>query len=103
MKVEVGDTVVFKPADESHNAESFFSPSPEASFSTKLGRIASIKLSQEGAYLYKCTPHFTLGMVGVIRAGEPSNEQEALTVWSPMAEMMAMNKGRMEKYLEKIH
>jgi|TARA_B110001454_G_C12716108_1_gene432632 pseudoazurin len=102
LKVEVGDTVVFKPSDASHNAESVFTPSPEASFVTELGRESSIKMSHEGVYLYKCTPHFTLGMVGVIQVGSAGNKNEALVVWDSMAAMMAMNDGRMEKYLAQI-
>lgn len=103
IKVEVGDTITFIPSDASHNAESIFSPSSDSSFATKLGQTISIKFNQEGVYLYKCTPHFVMAMVGVIQVGSASNKDEAIAAWSPMAEMMAMNKGRMEKYLEQIN
>ena len=58
LKVEVGDTVTFKTSDASHNAESFVSPSAESAFITGMGETATITFSQEGVYLYKCTPHF---------------------------------------------
>ena len=102
LKVEVGDTVVFKPSDASHNAESLFTPSPDASFVTELGKVSAIQVSHEGIYLYKCTPHFTLGMVGVIQVGSAGNKNQALAAWDSMAAMMAMNKGRMENYLAQI-
>ena len=59
-------------------------------------------MSHEGIYLYKCTPHFTLGMVGVIQVGSAGNKNQALAAWDSMAAMMAMNKGRVENYLAQI-
>jgi pseudoazurin len=102
LKVEVGDTVNFIPSDASHNAESFVSPSPETAFMTALGEGTRVTFSQEGVYLYKCTPHFVLGMVGVIQVGKAVNKNEALAVWKPMEPMMSMNQGRMATYLEQI-
>jgi pseudoazurin len=102
LKVEVGDTVNFIPSDASHNAESFVSPSSETEFVTALGKNTRITFSQEGVYLYKCTPHFVLGMVGVIQVGKAVNKNEALAVWKPMEPMMSMNQGRMATYLEQI-
>ena len=102
LKVEVGDTVNFIPSDASHNAESFVSPSPETAFVTALGEGTRVTFSQEGVYLYKCTPHFVLGMVGVIQVGKAVNKNEALAVWKPMEPMMSMNQGRMATYLEQI-
>ena len=102
LKVEVGDTVVFKPSDASHNAESLFTPSLDASFVTELGEVSSILMFEECIYLYKCTPHFTLGMVGVIQVGSAGNKDQALAAWDSMAAMMAMNKGRVENYLAQI-
>lgn len=102
LKVEVGDTVNFMPSDASHNAESFVSPSPETAFVTALGEDTRVTFSQEGVYLYKCTPHFVLGMVGVIQVGKAVNKNEALAVWKPMESMMSMNQGRMATYLEQI-
>ena len=102
LKVEVGDTVNFIPSDASHNAESFVSPSSETAFVTALGKDTRITFSQEGVYLYKCTPHFVLGMVGVIQVGKAVNKNEALAVWKPMEPMMSMNQGRMATYLEQI-
>ena len=102
LKVEVGDTVNFIPSDASHNAESFVSPSPETAFVTALGEDTRVTFSQEGVYLYKCTPHFVLGMVGVIQVGKAVNKNEALAVWKPIEPMMSMNQGRMATYLEQI-
>jgi pseudoazurin len=37
---------------------------------SKLGEEFSVTLDKEGAYIYKCTPHVGLGMVGAIVVGE---------------------------------
>ena len=102
LKVNVGDSIIFEPADPSHNAESFFSPSADSSFMTELGATVSVTMSQEGVYLYKCTPHFVLGMVGVIQVGNAVNRTEALEAWGEVKDSLVMNQGRMEEYLNKI-
>ena len=102
LKVSVGDSVVFEPADASHNAESFFSPSSDASFLTELGKVVSVTMTHEGVYLYKCTPHFVLGMVGVIQVGEAINKTDALTAWGTSKSTLVMNQDRMVGYLDQI-
>ena len=102
LQVSVGDTVVFEPADASHNAESFFSPSPDADFLTALGETVSVKMTHEGVYLYKCTPHFLLGMVGVIQVGKPVNKADALSLWDANKSALVMNQDRMDGYLDQI-
>ena len=94
LKVEVGDTVTFKPSDACHNAESFFSPTEEASFKTTHGEVTSIKMSQEGVYLYKCTPHLTGDMVGIIQVSSSGKEQEASTAQKGVKEMISMMERR---------
>ncbi len=102
LQVSVGDTIVFEPADASHNAESFFAPTPDANFYTELGVTESIVMTQEGIYLYKCTPHFMLGMIGVIQVGEALNKVEALAAWDERKEALVMNQDRMDIYLKQI-
>ena len=102
LQVSVGDTIVFEPADASHNAESFFAPTSDANFYTELGVTESIVMTQEGIYLYKCTPHFMLGMIGVIQVGEALNKVEALAAWDERKEALVMNQDRMDIYLKQI-
>ena len=102
LQVSVGDTIVFEPADASHNAESFFAPTSDANFYTEFGVTESIVMTQEGIYLYKCTPHFMLGMIGVIQVGEALNKVEALAAWDERKEALVMNQDRMDIYLKQI-
>ena len=93
LKVSVGDTIVFEPADASHNAANFY---------TELGVTESVVLTQEGVYLYKCTPHFMLGMIGVIQVGKAVNKMEALAAWDENKGTLVMNQDRMSTYLDQI-
>tara|TARA_B100000700_G_scaffold70351_1_gene77935 strand:- start:457 stop:903 length:447 start_codon:yes stop_codon:yes gene_type:complete len=102
LKVEVGDTVIFKPSDASHNAESFVSPSAESSFVTAMGETAKVTFMEEGVYLFKCTPHLVLGMVGVIQVGNAVNKDEAVDQWKSMESMVSMNQNRMANFLGQI-
>ena len=102
LQVSVGDTIVFEPADASHNAESFFAPTSDANFYTELGVTESVVMTQEGVYLYKCTPHFMLGMIGVIQVGKAVNKMEALAAWDENKGTLVMNQDRMSTYLDQI-
>ena len=102
LRIEVGDTVRFKPSDPSHNAESIFSPTSASSFMTPVGADVAITFSEEGVYLYKCTPHLVLGMVGIIQVGRATNKEEAFAEWRSIEPSIAMNKSRMKIYLQQV-
>ena len=48
LKIEAGDTVIFKPSDPSHNAESIFSPTAASSFMTPVGADVAVTFAEEG-------------------------------------------------------
>jgi len=39
----------------------------------KLGQNGAVTLTEEGVYIYKCNPHYPLGMVAAIIVGNPVN------------------------------
>jgi pseudoazurin len=86
LKVEPGDTVTFVPTDKSHNSETVRGMVPEGAEGWKGGvnQEVSVTLDTPGLYGYKCTPHYGLGMVGLIQVGEdPPNVEEARAVKHP--------------------
>ena len=85
LKVEVGDTVKFVPTDKGHDAESIKGMLPEgaASFKGKINQEIVYTIEKEGVYGVKCTPHYAMGMVMLVVAGEPTNAEEAKTVKHP--------------------
>ncbi len=85
VKAEPGDTVVFLPTDKGHNVESIDGMLPEGveSFRSKFNKEYELTVGEEGVYGVKCTPHYGMGMVAVIQAGEPVNLEEAADVKHP--------------------
>jgi pseudoazurin len=76
LQIEAGDTVTFVPTDKGHNAEVIEGMYPEGgnTFKGKINEEISVTFDVEGAYGYKCLPHFAMGMVGLIVVGDdPAN------------------------------
>lgn len=102
LKIEKGDTVRFIPADASHNAQSLVSPKGGITFNTTMGKTEVVEFKQEGAYLYKCTPHFALGMIGVIQVGNALNLDDVKAQWQKLQVGVVMNKERVTAAIAKI-
>lgn len=104
IKVAVGDTVNFVLIDQLHNSESVEGLTPEGSVTWQGGmnQNISVTLDKEGVYVYQCTPHVMLGMVGVIVAGEPVNLEAIKSDSKTLSGMFVMNKDRLDKYLSQI-
>ena len=75
VKAAVGDTIKFVPADPSHNVEAISGMLPDGveTFKSKPSEGFTLTLSKEGIYGVKCTPHFAMGMIAIIQAGNPVN------------------------------
>ena len=63
----------------------------------------TIELNTEGVYVYQCTPHIALGMIGVIQVGEASNIDDIKNSASSLESMIVMNKERVQQYLSKVN
>lgn len=68
VKVKPGDTVKFISVKKGHNTESIKKMIPEGAqkWKSKISKDFEITLDKPGIYGYRCTPHATLGMVGLI-------------------------------------
>ena len=69
-KINVGDTIEWLPKNEGHNVEFLggpdFSSLPEKS---DLNAFYSVTFNLPGVYLYHCTPHGNMGMLGLVIVG----------------------------------
>ena len=69
-KINVGDTIEWSPKNEGHNVEFLggpdFSSLPEKS---DLNAFYSVTFNLPGVYLYHCTPHGNMGMLGLVIVG----------------------------------
>lgn len=85
VKAAPGDTVRFVPTDKSHNAEAIKGMLPDGAelFKSKMNEEFTIKLTAQGVYGIKCTPHYGMGMVALILVGDPVNLEAAKAVTHP--------------------
>ena len=86
LKVAVGDTVNFVATDMAHNSASTLIPAGAQPWKGMMSRDISVTLDTEGVYVYECTPHKMMAMVGVIKVGNANNldtiKQQAVSVKS---------------------
>ncbi|AGB73502.1 MULTISPECIES: pseudoazurin [Rhizobium] len=79
-KIAPGDTVTFIPVDKGHNVETFKGLIPKGApeFKSKANEEYRAKLDMPGAYVVKCTPHMSLGMVALIQVGDSPTNLDAI-------------------------
>ena len=71
LKVEVGDTVVWKPKDKGHNVEFIIGPDAiELPKKSRINQEFTYTFEKSGIYFYQCTPHKSIGMIAVIIVGD---------------------------------
>ena len=71
LKVEVGDTVVWKPKDKGHNVEFIIGPDAiELPKKSRINKEFTYTFEKPGIYFYQCTPHKSMGMIAVIIVGD---------------------------------
>ena len=70
IHINVGDSVEWLPTNEGHNVEFIMTPTmvslPEKS---KMNEPYSMIFQEAGIYVYGCTPHLNIGMLGLIVVG----------------------------------
>lgn len=77
VKINPGDTVSWRNMS-THNSESIDGLIPEGAekWNSPMSENYQRTFTQEGIYVYKCTPHIGTGMGGVIIVGEPVNLEQ---------------------------
>jgi pseudoazurin len=60
-------------------------PAGAKPFRSEIGQNLTVTFTVPGVYGYRCTPHGTLGMVGLIVVGAPVNESAAKSAAMPGA------------------
>ena len=103
LKVAPGDSVTFEHVDLQHDSVSVVTPEGAESWSSGMSTPLTVTLDKEGVYIYKCTPHLIMAMVGVIQVGEASNLEQAKQEADKLAAGFAMNKDRLSKYMAQVN
>lgn len=75
VRAQPGDTITFVATNKGHNSALMKGGAPEGveSWKGKINEEVSVTLSEPGVYMYQCTPHLGMGMIGAIVVGEPAN------------------------------
>lgn len=76
--VQPGDTVQFTNMSPIHDSVSMEGLIPEGAegWAFAVGVNGTLNLDKEGIYIYKCNPHYALGMSGAIIVGEATNLEQ---------------------------
>lgn len=78
-KVEVGDTIKWVPKNGGHNVEFVAGPAgfeiPPKSY---LNKEVSMKFDTPGIYLYICSPHSIMGMIGLVVVGDDTSNKDSI-------------------------
>ena len=77
--IDVGDTIKWLPKNEGHNVEFLAGPKIN-SLPTKseIDKVHSVVIKVPGVYLYGCTPHRNMGMLGLIIVGNDFHNLEKI-------------------------
>ena len=80
VRVNVGDTVLWKATDKGHNVEFIKKGVPEGvgKFKSKYNKDTEYKFETPGIYAYWCTPHKNMGMIGFVVVGEDTSNLEQI-------------------------
>jgi len=75
LVVQPGDLIQFVATDKGHNVEFIDGPDGvKLPGKSKLSKDVEIVLTAPGVYVYVCTPHASMGMIGVVVVGELTQE-----------------------------
>ena len=80
VRVNVGQTVLWKATDKGHNVEFIKKGVPEGvgKFKSKFNKDVEYKFEVPGIYAYWCTPHKNMGMIGFVVVGDDKSNLEAI-------------------------
>ncbi|WVT08157.1 pseudoazurin (plasmid) [Sinorhizobium chiapasense] len=94
LRIAAGDTVTFIPTDKGHNVETIKGMLPDGAeaLKSKVNENYKVTFTTPGVYGVKCTPHYGMGMVGVVQVGDgPANLDAAKGAKNPKKAQERLN------------
>ena len=75
VTIEPGESVTWLATDKGHNVQLIDGPDGvELEKKSKISQDVTITFDTPGVYVYVCTPHATMGMIGIVVVGELTQE-----------------------------
>lgn len=80
VSINLGDTVIWKSAEKSHNVQFMDGGVPEGvePFKSDISKDAEYTFTIPGIYAYICTPHKTAKMIGFVIVENDKNNLESI-------------------------
>ena len=78
ISIKVNDEVTWKSVDKGHNVEFIGMPEGVSKFKSKISKDANYKFTKPGVYLYQCTPHKAMGMIGLVIVGDDKSNLDKI-------------------------
>jgi pseudoazurin len=77
-EVDVNDKIIWKSTTKGHNVEFVVMPKGVKKFKSKINKDATYEFKVPGIYLYQCTPHKAMGMIGIVIVGNDKSNLDAV-------------------------
>ena len=77
-KIDLNDKIIWKHISKGHNVEFIGMPKGVKKFKTKINKKAEYEFKIPGIYLYQCTPHKAMGMIGIVVVGGDKSNLEKI-------------------------
>ena len=97
-KVAIGDTITWLPASKGHNVHFISAPDGIELVKSKMNKDFSFTFEKEGIYLYQCTPHKAMGMIGLVVVGENTDNLDSVK----KTKVVGKTKKKLKKLLENL-
>ena len=78
ISIKVNDQITWKSVDKGHNVEFIGMPKGVSKFKSKISKDAKFKFVKSGVYLYQCTPHKAMGMIGLVIVGDDKSNLDKI-------------------------
>ena len=78
-EIDAGDTITWLPASKGHNVHFIAGPDGwDLPKKSKNNKEVAITFDTPGIYLYQCTPHASMGMIGLVVVGGDTSNIDAI-------------------------
>ena len=78
ISIKINDEITWKSVDKGHNVEFIGMPKGVSKFKSKISKDAKFKFVKSGVYLYQCTPHKAMGMIGLVIVGDDKSNLDKI-------------------------